>query len=103
MRFGNWPSSTRIILKSHIEDTRLIDYEKKMVDSLFSQLRYEQKFILTKDRALFVQFLAAKDDFERMLAEINSPRHLPYTRILSKRSRRTISGINPWSTPRRNI
>ena len=62
----------RIILKNHVEDTRLIDYEKKMVDSLFSQLRYEQKFILTKDRALFVQFLAAKDDFERMLAEINS-------------------------------
>jgi two-component system, NtrC family, sensor histidine kinase GlrK len=61
-----------IILKSHIEDTRLIDYEKKMVDSLFSQLRYEQKFILTKDRALFAQYLAAKDDFERMLAEISS-------------------------------
>jgi two-component system sensor histidine kinase GlrK len=66
-----------IILKSHIEDTRLIDYEKKMVDSLFSQLRYEQKFILTKDRALFTQFLAAKDDFERMLAEINSPSASP--------------------------
>jgi two-component system, NtrC family, sensor histidine kinase GlrK len=61
-----------IILKSHIEDTRLIDYEKKMVDSLFSQLRYEQKFILTKDRALFAQFLAAKDDFERMRGEISS-------------------------------
>jgi two-component system sensor histidine kinase GlrK len=62
-----------LILKSHIEDTRLIDYEKKMVDSLFTQMRYEQKFILTKDRALFVQFLVAKDDFERMLTEINSP------------------------------
>ncbi len=61
-----------IILKSHIEDTRLIDYQKKMVDSLFSQMRYEQKFILTKDRALFVQYLAAKDDFERMLAEISA-------------------------------
>ena len=67
----------RIILKSHIEDTRLIDYEKKLVDSLFSQMRYEQKFILTKDRALFVQYLAAKDDFERMLAEINSPSASP--------------------------
>jgi two-component system sensor histidine kinase GlrK len=66
-----------IILKSHIEDTRLIDYEKKMVDSLFSQMRYEQKFILTKDRALFVQFLAAKDDFERMLSEISTPSASP--------------------------
>lgn len=69
-----------IILKSHIEDTRLIDYEKKLVDSLFSQIRYEQKFILTKDRALFVQFLAAKDDFERMLAEISSPSASPLYR-----------------------
>jgi two-component system sensor histidine kinase GlrK len=61
-----------IILKSHIEDTRITDYEKRMVDSLFSQLRYEQKYILTKDRALFVQFLTAKDEFERMLTEVNS-------------------------------
>jgi two-component system sensor histidine kinase GlrK len=67
----------RIILKSHIEDTRLIDFEKKMVDSVFSQMRYEQKFLLTKDRALFVQYLAAKDDFERMLAEVNSPSASP--------------------------
>ena len=35
-------------------------------------MRYEQKFVLTKDRALFVQFIAAKDDFDRMLAEISS-------------------------------
>jgi two-component system, NtrC family, sensor histidine kinase GlrK len=69
-----------IILKSYIEDTRLIDYEKMMVDSLFSQLRYEQKFILTKDRGLFAQFLAAKDDFERMLAELNSPSASPVYR-----------------------
>ncbi len=69
-----------IILKSHIEDNRLIDYEKKMIDSLFSQMRYEQKFILTKDRALFVQYLAAKDDFDRMLAEISTPSAPPVYR-----------------------
>ncbi len=66
-----------IILKSHVEDTRLIDYEKRMVDSLFSQLRYEQKFLLTKDRALFAQFLAAKDDFAQMLADISRSAALP--------------------------
>jgi two-component system sensor histidine kinase GlrK len=69
-----------LILNNHIEDTRLIDYEKKMVDSLFSQMRYEQKFILTKDRALYIQFLAAKDDFERMLTEIYSPSASPVYR-----------------------
>ncbi|MHB8770481.1 MAG: sensor histidine kinase [Syntrophales bacterium] len=66
-----------IILRSHVEDTRLIDYEKRMVDSLFSQLRYEQKFLLTKDRALFAQFLAAKEDFSQMLVEISLSAALP--------------------------
>jgi two-component system, NtrC family, sensor histidine kinase GlrK len=58
----------------------MVDYEKKMVDSLFSQMRYEQKFILTRDRALFTQFLAAKEDFERMLAEVNAPSASPVYR-----------------------
>ncbi len=59
-----------VILKSHIEDTRLVDTEKKLVDSIFSQQRYEQKYLLTSDTVLFNQFLAARDDFERLLGEI---------------------------------
>jgi two-component system sensor histidine kinase GlrK len=67
----------RVILKSHIEDTRLLETEKKLVDSIFSQQRYEQKYLLTNDSALFDQFLAAKNDFERLLAESSTITDLP--------------------------
>jgi two-component system sensor histidine kinase GlrK len=60
-----------VILKSHLEDTRLVETEKRLVDSFFSQMRYEQKYLLTNDAVLLNQFLAAKDDFERLLAEIS--------------------------------
>jgi two-component system sensor histidine kinase GlrK len=66
-----------VILKSHLEDTRLVETEKRLVDSIFSQKRYEQKYLLTNDAALFNQFLAAKDDFERLLAEISVISDLP--------------------------
>jgi two-component system sensor histidine kinase GlrK len=59
-----------LILNSYNADIRLLDSEKKMVDSIFSQRRYEQKYILTKDPILYNQFLSAKADFERYLAEL---------------------------------
>ena len=61
-----------LILNSYNEDIRLLDSEKKLVDSLFSQRRFEQKYILTKDTILYNQFLSAKEDFERTLAELNT-------------------------------
>ncbi|MDP1992722.1 MAG: HAMP domain-containing sensor histidine kinase [Syntrophales bacterium] len=61
-----------LILNSYNEDIRLLDSEKKIVDSLFSQRRFEQKYILTKDTILYNQFLSAKEDFERTLAELNT-------------------------------
>jgi two-component system sensor histidine kinase GlrK len=50
-------------------DNRILQYEKKMTDSILSQSRFERKFILTKDRALYNQFLSAKESFDRMLQE----------------------------------
>ncbi|MDA8125122.1 MAG: HAMP domain-containing sensor histidine kinase [Deltaproteobacteria bacterium] len=76
-----------VILKSHIEDNRLIDTEKKLVDSLFSQRRYEQKYLLTADAALFGQYLAAKEDFERLLAGISAFSDLPAYRDSLQRLR----------------
>jgi two-component system sensor histidine kinase GlrK len=45
-------------------DNRVLDLEKKMTDSMLSQMRYEQKFVITKDQALYRQFLLARDDFQ---------------------------------------
>ena len=50
-------------------DTRVLDYEKKLTDTLLSQIRYERKFTITKDDALFKQFLQFKDDFDRYLEQ----------------------------------
>ena len=60
-----------LILDSYNENIRLLDSEKKLVDSIFSQRRFEQKYILTKDIMLYHQFLAAKDDFEKILSELS--------------------------------
>jgi two-component system sensor histidine kinase GlrK len=61
-----------IILRSHIEDSRLLETEKKLADFITTQQRYEQKYLLTKDALLHKQFLQAKEDFERLLAEMTS-------------------------------
>ena len=50
-------------------DNRILDYEKKLTDSILSQLRYERKYVITKDRALYDQFLSAKEGFNKYLAE----------------------------------
>jgi hypothetical protein len=61
-----------IILESHIADTRMLEAEKRIVDYLFSQMRYEQKYILTKDIALFNQYLVAVNEFENLLVYISA-------------------------------
>jgi two-component system sensor histidine kinase GlrK len=50
-------------------DNRVTDLEKKMTDSILSQMRYEQKFVITKDQALYRQFLLARDDFQSYAKE----------------------------------
>lgn len=50
-------------------DTRVLDYEKKLTDSFLSQIRYERKFILTKDNALFDEAMRFKRDFEQVLQD----------------------------------
>ncbi|MEW6109458.1 MAG: HAMP domain-containing sensor histidine kinase [Nitrospirota bacterium] len=53
-------------------DNRLIEYEKKMTDSLISQVRYERKYIITKDKALYEQFITARNDFSQSLNQTMS-------------------------------
>ena len=48
-------------------DNRILDYEKNLADLLLSQSRYEQKFTITRDVALYKQFLSLKNDFHVQL------------------------------------
>jgi len=50
-------------------DNRIIDLGKKMTDSMLSQMRYEQKFVITKDPELYQQFLLARSDFQKYARE----------------------------------
>ncbi len=51
-------------------DNRILDYQEKLADSILSQLRYEKKYVLTKDILLYEQFLSAKGDFTKFLSEL---------------------------------
>ncbi len=58
---------TRSILRV---DNRLIDLEQKLSDALLSMMRYEKKYIIIKDEALYRQFLLSRDDFKADLKAI---------------------------------
>lgn len=62
-RFNN---ITRSVLES---DTRVLDYQKKLADALLSEIRYERRFIITRDDALYDQLLLFKSDFDQYLEE----------------------------------
>ena len=51
-------------------DYRMQDGGKKLTDSLLSQLRFEKKFMVSRDEALYEQFVLARDDFQRYLEEV---------------------------------
>jgi two-component system sensor histidine kinase GlrK len=50
-------------------DNRILEYEKKLADSFLSQVRYERKYVIAKDQALYREFLKFKGDFELYLNE----------------------------------
>ena len=65
---------TRSILDN---DNRMIDYEKKLSDALLSQMRYERKYTIARDPALYNQFRLSSDDFRQYLDQVRSLAELP--------------------------
>lgn len=61
-------------------DNPILDYEEKLIDSILSQLRYEKKYVITKDILLHDQFLSAKEDFNKFLSEALSMADTPEKR-----------------------
>jgi two-component system sensor histidine kinase GlrK len=51
-------------------DHRIEDLEKKLTDSLLSQMGFEKKYVVMKDEALYAQFLLAREDFKKYLEEV---------------------------------
>jgi two-component system sensor histidine kinase GlrK len=58
----------------------MIDSATKVSDIIFSQVRYERKFIISKDESFYKEFLQLKSDFNRNLGEMMLLADLPQTR-----------------------
>jgi two-component system sensor histidine kinase GlrK len=69
VRIGQFNEVTQSVLMT---DNRIIDYAGKLIDAILSQVRYERKFIISKDKAFYNQFLSFKNDFDRYLEEVMS-------------------------------
>ena len=67
LRLHQLNAGTRHILNI---DNRMLDHEEKLADAILSQLRYEKKYVLTRDILLYKQFLSAKEDFAKFLSEL---------------------------------
>jgi len=63
-------------------NNQTIDLAGKLSDILFSQIRYERKFIISKDEAFSSEFLQLNRDFDRHLIEIMSIADSPETRSI---------------------
>jgi signal transduction histidine kinase len=57
---------TRSILENEL---RVGDYEKKLSDSLLSEIRYERKYMIAKEEALYREFQRFAGDFQSDLAK----------------------------------
>jgi two-component system sensor histidine kinase GlrK len=64
VRIGQFNDVTRSVLMA---DNRIMDYKEKLKDAILSQVRYERKFIITKDEVLYAQFLRFSGEFEQYL------------------------------------
>jgi two-component system sensor histidine kinase GlrK len=65
-RIGQFNEVTRSVLMTN---NRMVEYSGKLTDAILSQVRNERKFIISKDKAFYSQFLHFKNDFERYLEE----------------------------------
>lgn len=66
VQLGRVTDVTRSII---LADNSLISLQKDMTDALLSETRYEKKYLIIQDRALYDGFLKSKRDFEQYLNE----------------------------------
>lgn len=64
LQIGQMRKVTHSIVQFH---SVMIDLDKEMSSALLSEIRYEKKFFLFRDQALYKGFLASKADFDRSL------------------------------------
>lgn len=63
-------------------DNRMLNYNKKLTDTLLSQVQYEKKFLITKDNDFYDRFVEAENDFDQYFGELTSIADSSQTRSL---------------------
>jgi two-component system sensor histidine kinase GlrK len=61
VRIGQFNKVTQSVLMTN---SRMTDYAGKLIDATLSQVRYEKKFIISKDKAFYKEFLSFKNEFD---------------------------------------
>lgn len=60
-------------------NNRMIDRSEKLLDMIYSQVRYEKKFVITRDPLFYNEFLRLQNDFHQTLDEMIPPEDFPQT------------------------
>ncbi len=55
-----------------VQENRTQEYTRKLTDALLSQSRYEKKYSILKDPAIYDQYLQAQEDFRQQMAELRT-------------------------------
>lgn len=58
-------------------NNRMIDLSEKLLDLIYSQVRYEKKFIISKDDIFYEEFLRLQNDFDHTLNGMTPPEDVP--------------------------
>jgi two-component system sensor histidine kinase GlrK len=67
-----WNQLNQVTNSILVTDQPTIDTEKKMIDSLLSQVRNEQKFLITRDEAFYNLFRTQQSEFTSLLNQLNT-------------------------------
>ena len=85
-RISQFNEVTQSVLRTN---NRLLEHSEKLTDAVLSQVRNERKFIISKDKAFYHQFLNFKNDFERYLEEamsISEASYMKHFLVVAKES-----------------
>jgi len=58
-------------------NNQMIDLSEKLLDLIYSQVRYEKKFIISKDDIFYEEFLRLQNDFDQTLNGMTPPEDVP--------------------------
>jgi two-component system sensor histidine kinase GlrK len=79
VRIGQFNEVIQSVLMTN---SRIIDTAGKLTDTVLSMIRYERKFLITKDEALHLQFLSLRGDFDRHFSQLHAMAGSPSARSL---------------------